>query len=125
MDLDDTKLDYYIDRRRAAGWGNSQPFNAFLGLPRSIRMPLFTTEKRDALWSARKDVLVHTSCDKAVDPITRGYQVLRPVKDLPGFKTRKRADFGGLEKKLSDSTRWAASNLNPVRCSTYDHRLRG
>ena len=113
MDLDVNKLNYFFNRPRAAGWGESQPNNAYLSLSRPLRISLFSTAKRDSIWDTRKDVLVHKSCEKAADPIRRGYEIPVP-KQLPEFDTRKRADFGGLEQQLRNSRKWEKSNLDPV-----------
>ncbi|KAJ7859319.1 hypothetical protein B0H14DRAFT_3135200 [Mycena olivaceomarginata] len=106
VDLDKDILKHYIHRSRGVvGWGKSQPNNAFLSLPRLIRMPLFVTQKRETDWK-RTDVRVHPSCDKAVPP-TRGYEILLPTQ-IPGLDSRKRADLkpNGFEEELRDSDKW-------------------
>ncbi|KAJ7693101.1 hypothetical protein B0H17DRAFT_1179164 [Mycena rosella] len=112
VDLDTKILDYYIDRSRRAGWGESQPNNAFLSLPRSVRLPLFVTQKRDRLWTDRQDVLAHPSCGKAVDPI-RDYEILRPKRDLKGFSTPDPATLKGFEEKLHK--KWKAKSMPAIK----------
>jgi hypothetical protein len=116
VDLDEKKLEYYFNRPRGAGWGKSQPNNAFLSLPRSVRMPLFVTQKREGIWKTREDVKAHLSCNEAVDPIRR-YEILRPARDLPDFQNRKSAKFEKLEERLRNS--W--QKADPV-CFLVHHR---
>ena len=118
MDLDPDAIDYYIKRKRAAGWGESQPNNAFLSLPRPLRISPFGTMKRDTIWNKHSDVEVHLSCFKAPDP-RRGYEMLRlNSNDLPDLPNRKRAvlDTGAFEDKLRNSRAW--KSLDPVGCLT-------
>ena len=124
VDLDNNKLQYFINRTRGAGWGQGQPNNAYLSLPRYLRIATFTTLKRDGIWNTRKDVLIHQSCEKAVDPPRRDYEILRP-KQLPQFNTRTRArlDPGGLEEQLRDNKKWEKSNLDPVGCLIHCRSL--
>jgi hypothetical protein len=74
-------------------------------------MGIFSTETRHQIWKERDDIKVHPSCNeamdpKAVEPKTRGYEILWPKRDLSDFATRERTKLKGLEMKLRDSKKW-------------------